>query len=223
MSSTPVAFCAAGLCHRGAALQAQRKMMQQLRLFLLLALLLSVNPGLSLDGTHQLQPASNRTASPPLLRNMVHVRHCGGVVYVTRYGTSGPTDDFRWKFEPALNGKDGVSIRVTTNGYTNRYLAPMEGEDPAGVPAGVPRCSPARNLRCALHTPLSIGRSSTRVELKLHPRRGNILTMEPDTDKNLVSWSVEEGLCNPGLYSFKSQSVSFKDNYLGVRGCCSRA
>lgn len=54
MSSTPVAFCAAGLCHRGAALQAQRKMMQQLRLFLLLALLLSVNPGLSLDGTHQL-------------------------------------------------------------------------------------------------------------------------------------------------------------------------
>eukprot|EP01047_Picozoa_sp_COSAG01_P048902 COSAG01_NODE_4797_length_4738_cov_3.438672_1_plen_1018_part_10 len=72
----------------------------------------------SLFGVHQLQPVTDRTVSPAIDRSEVHMRHCNSVVYVTRYSSGvpgpGPTDDFRWSFEKALNGKSGVSIRATT-------------------------------------------------------------------------------------------------------------
>ncbi len=87
----------------------------------------------ALDGIWQLQPTSDMQANPPLPRSSVHMRHCSSEVFVTPYATSGPKDDFKWKFEDALNGASGaVSIRVTTEHYTDRYISNL-CDTPAGI------------------------------------------------------------------------------------------
>lgn len=87
----------------------------------------------ALDGIWQLQPTSDMQANPPLQRSSVHMRHCSSEIFVTPYATSGPKDDFKWKFEDALNGASGaVSIRVTTEHYTDRYISNL-CDTPAGI------------------------------------------------------------------------------------------
>eukprot|EP01043_Picozoa_sp_COSAG02_P041034 COSAG02_NODE_3370_length_6858_cov_15.489865_5_plen_410_part_00 len=87
----------------------------------------------ALDGIWQLQPTSDLQANPPVQRSSVHVRHCSSQVFVTPYATTGPKDDFKWKFEDALNGVSGaVSIRVTTAHYTDRYISNL-CDDPGGA------------------------------------------------------------------------------------------
>jgi hypothetical protein len=99
-----------------------------------LAALASVLRAVSaIDGIWQLQPTNDMSSTPPVVRSSVHVRHCSSVVFATPYATSGPKDDFRWKFEDALNGASGaVSIRVTTDQYTDRYISNI-CDDPAGL------------------------------------------------------------------------------------------
>jgi hypothetical protein len=143
---------------------------------------------MSLSGVHQLQPFTDRTVSPTIDRSGVHMRHCNSVVYVTCYATSGPTDDFRWSFESALNGKGGVSIRVTTTGYADRYLAPIVGS-PDRVPAGVP----PRHL------------------ITMDPKDA-----AAKGDLDIFSWEVEPGLCNSAFYSFRNQGANFKGRYLAL-------
>ena len=154
------------------------------------SLLLLVAPpraALALDGIWQLQPTDDADANPPTIRSSVHLRHCTSETFVTAYATSGPKDDFKWKFEDALNGESGaVSIRVTTAGYTERYLAPT--------------CD----------TP---------------QEQGRVCTVVPTADKDMVSWRVESGLCNPGYYSFSSLSKgATAGHYLGLnaklQGAC---
>ena len=154
---------------------------------LLLLLLAPPRAALALDGIWQLQPTDDADANPPTIRSSVHLRHCTSETFVTAYATSGPKDDFKWKFEDALNGESGaVSIRVTTAGYTERYLAPT--------------CD----------TP---------------QEQGRVCTVVPTADKDMVSWRVESGLCNPGYYSFSSLSKgATAGHYLGLnaklQGAC---
>lgn len=100
----------------------------------------------ALDGIWQLQPTSDMQANPPVQRRSVHLRHCTSQVFVTPYATSGPKDDFKFKFEDALNGASGaVSIRVTTEGYTDRYISNLcddhAGIEPTRVCTSVPKDS----------------------------------------------------------------------------------
>lgn len=62
-------------------------------LLLLIATGSLVPPAVGLEGIHQFQPCSDRTAVPPILRNEIHLRHCMSNAFVTRYETSGPKDD----------------------------------------------------------------------------------------------------------------------------------
>jgi hypothetical protein len=68
------------------------------------ALALSPLLASALDGMYQLQPTNDDDATPPVARSGVHMRHCTSEVFVTEYATEGPKDDFKWKFEDALNG-----------------------------------------------------------------------------------------------------------------------
>ena len=108
----------------------------------LLLLLAAPRAALALDGIWQLQPTDDADATPPTIRSSVHLRHCSSEAFVTAYATSGPKDDFKWKFEEALNGVSGaVSIRVTTASYTDRYVSSV-----CDNPGGKPSCSSVRPM-----------------------------------------------------------------------------
>lgn len=118
---------------------------------------------LALSGIYQLQPTSDVHSTPPIARASVHVRHCQSIVSVTEYATAGPKDDFKFKFEDALDGTTGaVSIRVTTEGYTTRYLsaicdATAVGVEPGRICTSVPTADVSTPARTPHHHLISRG------------------------------------------------------------------